>query len=123
MSGTPEGDDAASIGSAAVSRQNTKSTRNSSPRRASSRNAIDRIYSVRYLDDNSLYHGRFHDDHCADDSDYDEEDSEDVKRSDMEGLGEVRDGMKDEKDLEAPPLSKKSTTRSKKDPNIVTRHR
>ena len=97
----------------------SRSSRSSPSRNAGTRGRIDRLYSAQHLDDHSLYHGGYHDDHDEGESEYEEES---LRSLEGEGLKEVRDGIPDEKDLEAPPISRKSTSKSKKDPNLVLDH-
>ena len=73
-----------------------------------------RSYSV-HLDDGSVYHGGDHDSGAWEDS----EDNEDELFPGDEVVDVGRDGTPDEKDLDAPPLQKKTTTKSRRDPNIV----
>ena len=122
MPGPPDHDVPASVGPEPPHRQSSKSARSSPSRKASTRRPIDRLYSAQHLDDHSLYHGGYHDDHDEGESDCEDEDVESIKSLEGKGLNEVRDGVADEKDLEAPPISRKSTTKSRKDPNLVCVH-
>ena len=122
MPGSADRDVPAPLGPELPHRQRSKSAQSSPSRKAGTRRPLDRLYSAQHLDDHSLYHGGYHDDHDEGESEYDEDDAESVKSLDGEGLNEVRDGIPDEKDLEAPPISRKSTSKSKKDPNIVLTH-
>jgi hypothetical protein len=74
---------------------------------------LHRIYSTHHLDDHSVYHQH------VDDS----ESSSDTDGTGEEIVDEVRFGIRDERDVEASTaarLEKKKSTRSVKDPNLVT---
>lgn len=100
----------------------------SSRTRSSSAPRLSRVFSAKHLDDGSTYHGGDHDTgHRGDDDDSEESDlsekvtregDEEDRRNGEEEVDEVRDGVRNERDLEA-PLEKKQTTRSVKDPNLV----
>ena len=78
--------------------------------------SLSRSYSV-HLDDSSVYYGR---DHDSGEWEYFEDDEQETPiEEENKVLDEVRDGFRNEKDLEGPPLQRKSTTRSRKDPNHV----
>ncbi|KAF2228986.1 putative MFS multidrug transporter [Viridothelium virens] len=95
--------------------------------------ALNRIYSRSYLDDRSLYHHEAaagaSDDEPDDEPDEQERESSDqAEEKEDEIVPEVRDGIPDERDLEKrddaekgqPALEKAQSSRSKKDPNLVT---
>ena len=127
-----------------TARRNTSgaASRRSGNSRASSPNpGLSRLISGRHLDDHAQYHGagyrgEQHDDAVFDDDDDDDDDSSDgadLTEKDTDDTGEVgpessgeivsevRDGIEDERDLEAgPKLEKSRTTRSARDPNLVT---
>ncbi|KAA6408368.1 MAG: MFS multidrug transporter [Lasallia pustulata] len=94
---------------------------------------LHRFLSGQHLDDVSVYHHEH--DHQSDDNDEEntystdsleeateKEDDTDAREAGVEEVPEVREGIPDTKDLEAgrPPLEKKKTNRSIKDPNLVT---
>jgi hypothetical protein len=89
--------------------------------------ALERLYSAQHLDDHSYYHHDEHGGYTRDDSEstlasdvaeqQQEEDDAEARRAGQEETAEVRDGISDERDLEArgAPLRKTTTTRSVKD--------
>lgn len=94
---------------------------------------LHRFLSGQHLDDVSVYHHEH--DHQSDDNDEEntystdsleeateKEDDTDAREAGVEEVPEVREGIPDTKDLEAgrPPLEKKKTNRSIKDPNLVS---
>jgi multidrug resistance protein len=92
---------------------------------------LNRLFSGRHLDDHSQYHGHGYHDHAEEES-ADDTDIADEKEESAAGLGqessadiepEVRDGIEDERDIEAgPKLEKEKTSRSRRsqrDPNLV----
>ena len=122
MPGPPDHDVPAPVGPELPRSQGSKYSQSSPSRKDSTRRPIDRLFSAQHLDDHSLYHGGYHDDHDDGESEYEEDDVGSIKSLEGEGLNEVRDGIPDEKDVEAPPISRKSTSKSKKDPKIVLTH-
>ncbi|KAG0652879.1 Efflux pump vrtL [Hyphodiscus hymeniophilus] len=122
--------------SGAVSPRSSNSRPNS---RASSTNPpLSRLISGRHLDDHILYHGHsYHrdsneealdDESSGDDSDLTEKDANETGYIEPESSGdivpEVRDGIEDQRDVEAGPKLEKSRTtrsaRSARDPNLVS---
>ncbi|KAK8152891.1 MFS multidrug transporter-like protein [Phyllosticta citrichinensis] len=115
-----------------LSQTRSRPSRPSSP-------SLQRVYSTHHLDDHGVYH-----DHAAADEVEDSDDtvvtrqttssssSTDKDRAgtdtekpaeEHEAVPEVRDGIPDERDVELgpdPPLEKAATSRSQKDPNLVT---
>ncbi|KAL8689865.1 MAG: hypothetical protein Q9224_004542 [Gallowayella concinna] len=103
------------------------------PVRPSSQNTrpqLSRVFSGQHLDDYSIYHGRASvqidrgDDHLADEeSDLAEEvakeENKELAEKLSEGAVEVRNGVANVRDLEV-PLEKKQSSKSAKDPNLVT---
>ena len=117
------------IGTAASAQSRGSRPCSSRSRNSSNRPHLHHAVSGRHLDDHSLYHAS--DDVLAkeeresvdDESDYAEhvaeEDDEKVEEKDgTEETSEARQGIPNERDLEA-PLEKKQTTKSAKDPNLV----
>jgi hypothetical protein len=127
------------------SRRNTsgaasRRSRNSRPNsRASSPNpGLSRMISGRHLDDHPLHHGHsYHrepneealDDKTSDDdTDLTEKDTNELEGiepgSSEDIVSEVRDGIEDQRDVEAGPKLEKSRTtrsgRSARDPNLVS---
>lgn len=120
-------------------RGNTDGTASRPVSRQKSRpsDALHRVVSGNYLDDHSQYHGHnFYghpheeaDNNDDDDDDIREKDNEEAAEPDGEGssedsmVDEVRDGIKDESDVEAGPhLTKTKSSKSAKsaqDPNLV----
>ena len=96
--------------------QPTRSAYSARSKRSISRNSshLGRSYST-HLDDGAVYHGGDYDSGVWEGSEHDR----DKFAEEEEVLDHIRDGRLDEKDLEAPSLQKKTTTRSRKDPNIV----
>ena len=96
---------------------------------SASRPQLQHVVSGRHLDDHSLYHP--HDDVSVeeegewveDESDYSEQvakdENEKAEEDGIEETSEVRGGILTERDLEPPPLERKQTSRSVKDPNLV----
>ena len=87
------------------------------------------MFTGQHLDDHSLYHNRdsvLQQQQKGDLGDEQSDLSEEVPREERKELGdktpeeeyEVRDGIANEKDLEA-PLEKRQSTKSAKDPNLV----
>lgn len=93
---------------------------------------LHRIFSGQHLDDVSVYHHdydheRDNDDQHTPSNDSSEEtmekqDDAEAREAGMEEVPEVRQGVKDSRDLEVgrPTLEKKHTSRSIKDPNLVS---
>lgn len=94
---------------------------------------LHRFLSGQHLDDVSVYHHEH--DHQSDDNDEEntystdsleeateKEGDTDAREAGVEEVPEVREGIPDTRDLEAgrPPLEKKKTNRSIKDPNLVS---
>ena len=115
------------------SRRNTSGA--ASQRSGASPGPLHRIPSSgAYLDDNAQYYGHsYHGDHekpsqaleddeSTDDSDLTERDTKEEQDGDI--VPEVRDGIEDQRDLEAGPALEKSrttkSTRSARDPNLVS---
>lgn len=122
--------------SGAASRRSANSRPNS---RASSPNPpLNRLISGRHLDDHPLYHGHsYHrdpneealeDSTSDDDEELTEKDTNetgDIEPGSSEDIvSEVRDGIEDQRDVEAGPKLEKSRTtrsgRSARDPNLVS---
>ena len=125
-------------------RRNTSgaASRRSGNSRASSPNrGLSRLVSGRHLDDHAQYHGAgyhgeqqqqqeevFDDEESSDETVLTEKDTQETgdiePRSSGNIVPEVRDGIKDERDVEAGPKLEKSRTtrsgRSARDPNLVT---
>lgn len=125
-------------------RRNTSgaaSRRSGNSRASSPHPPLSRLISGRHLDDHPLYHGHRYDgkhqdeealdteasDDDVDDGDLTENDSQEAEiepGSREDTVAEVRDGIEDERDLEAGPKLEKSKTsrsgRSTRDPNLVT---
>lgn len=112
-----------------LGRSRTTASNRSRTRSRPSSPHLHRFFSSQHIDDQSVYHGH-QDIHSDDDSTYEGSDlsqhtteKDDLEaRAEGEGkVGEVRDGVPAERDVEAgrPPLEKKRTTRSIKDPNLV----
>ena len=97
------------------------------------------MISGRHLDDHPLYHGHhyngeqqndevFGGDTSDDDTDLSEKDTQEIGGIELESSGdimpEVRDGIEDQRDVEAGPKLEKSRTtrsgRSARDPNLVS---
>ena len=116
-------------------------SRRSGNSRASSPNpGLSRLISGRHLDDHAQYHGAgyhgeqqqqqeevFDDDGSSDETDLTEKDTRetgDIEPESGDIVSEVRDGIEDERDVEAGPKLEKSRTtrsgRSARDPNLVT---
>ncbi|KAI4119372.1 MAG: hypothetical protein LQ338_007285 [Usnochroma carphineum] len=118
---------------AGLERSKTASSSRSKPSKPSSptRPEMSRVFTGQHLDDYSTYHGRESVFQQGDDSEGGEESdlSERVSREENEELGEkfpeetveVRNGVPNVRDVEA-PLEKKQSTKSSraKDPNLVT---
>lgn len=93
---------------------------------------LHRFFSAQHLDDQSLYHVdhdiQHEDDSSSTESDLSqqvtEKDDEDTRKQGRDEIDEERMGVVNERDLEAvmPSLEKRQTTRSVKDPNLVSRH-
>ncbi|KAG4413602.1 hypothetical protein IFR04_013268 [Cadophora malorum] len=115
------------------SRRNTSGA--ASQRSGASPGPLHRIPSSgAYLDDNAQYYGHsYHGDHekpsqaleddeSTDDSDLTERDTKEEQDGDI--VPEVRDGIEDQRDVEAGPALEKSrttkSTRSARDPNLVS---
>jgi hypothetical protein len=100
---------------------------------------LSRLISGRHLDDHAQYHGAgyhgeqqqeevFDDDESSDETDLTEKDPQETRDIEPESSGdivpEVRNGVEDERDVEAGPKLEKSKTtrsgRSARDPNLVT---
>jgi multidrug resistance protein len=87
---------------------------------------LERVHSARHIDDQSIYHSDLSDTDLAADTDVTDEerlDEEKAREAGENSIPEVRDGVQDEKDLEAgggSRLEKQTTSGSIKDPNIVT---
>ncbi len=95
-------------------------SRNSS----TSRPQLQHVVSGRHLDDYSLYNGTEGEGAAIEDeSDYSEQvakdENEKAEEDGIEETSEVRGGILTERDLEAPPLEKRQTSKSAKDPNLV----
>jgi len=119
-----------------VSRRNTSGAVSRRP----AREGLERVISGNYLDDHSQYHGHryHHDTEAIDDSDDSTDDTDSVDKEadvtkdlDEESSGgivpEVRDGILDDRDVEAGFKLRKTKTgksakssRSARDPNLVT---
>lgn len=94
---------------------------------------LHRFFSAQHLDDQSVYHAE-HDIQSEDDSSstgYElseqltEKDDEEAQEHGQDQVDEERMGVPNERDLEAakgPPLEKRPTSRSVKDPNLVSRY-
>lgn len=93
---------------------------------------LHRFFSAQHLDDQSVYHAD-HDIYSEDESSstgYDlseqvtEKDDEETREHGRDEIDEERMGVRNTRDLEAgrPPLEKRPTTRSVKDPNLVRRY-
>ena len=116
-----------------LEKSRTKGSNRSRPNTPSNpdRPQISRVFTGQHLDDHSTYHGRDSRIVNNDDSIGDEESdlSERVSREENEELGEklpsetveVRNGVANVRDLEA-PLEKKQSSKSAKakDPNLVS---
>jgi hypothetical protein len=113
-------------------------SRRSRASHSSSPAPLTRLVSGNYLDDQSQYQGhRYHEEHeeavehdedSSDETDLTEKDTQDTEE-DLQGsresiVPEVRDGIEDQRDVEAGPKLEKSRTsksgRSTRDPNLVT---
>ncbi|KAK4693464.1 hypothetical protein P7C71_g3938, partial [Lecanoromycetidae sp. Uapishka_2] len=102
------------------SNRSRSNTANSYPR-------LSRVFSAQHLDDVSTYHGGDHDAYIPDYDDEETDTSEELtKEHDEEAMSrgedevdQVRMGIRDTRDL-SPNLEKKQTTRSIKDPNLVS---
>ena len=89
---------------------------------------LERVYTAQHLDDQSIYHpdhiDSFEDDTTeADNSEIlSEEEDEEAREKGIEEETEVRMGVMNEKDVEKgdTALEKKKSTRSTRDPNLVT---
>ncbi|KAK5149049.1 hypothetical protein LTR04_000147 [Oleoguttula sp. CCFEE 6159] len=106
-------------------RSRSRSSRPSSPH-------LQRFFSAQHLDD----HGYYHHEHAAGESEaeldhyssdtletLDSSENDNEKEEEQQGsVPEVRDGIPDERDAELgrPQLEKKQTTRSVRDPNLVS---
>lgn len=123
-----------------LSRTRSRPSRSTAPQ-------LHRIFSGHYLDDHSTYYDHHHDERddeeaiddsestsaqdtseSSDDSDGTVEEAQREKEREKAGreeeeeeVPEVREGIPDERDVEAGrlPLEKKKSTRSIKDPNLV----
>ena len=112
------------------SARRTRSRSQSAPSASSNRQPrLSRVFSAQHLDDHSHYHG--HDERhgqqleatSSEESDY----TEKVEREEEKELGgntgeestEIREGIVNERDVEA-PLERIKSTRSVKDPNLVS---
>ncbi|KAI9733423.1 MAG: hypothetical protein M1834_003507 [Cirrosporium novae-zelandiae] len=89
--------------------------------------SLHRMYSGQYLDDQSVYIGQLDPDetdsqHGSDISeDLREKDDEEAVEEGQDKIFEVRDGIPNERDLEAQPkLEKSRSSKSARDPNIIT---
>jgi len=100
--------------------------------------SLTRTVTGNYLDDQSQYHGHsYHDSHHDNAIDHDEDSETDLSEKETQDteddiqqesgediVPEVRDGIEDERDVEAGPKLEKSKTsksrRSVRDPNLVT---
>ena len=94
---------------------------------------LHRFFSAQYLDDQSVYHAE-HDIESEDETSstgYDlseqvtEKDDDEAREHGQDQVEEERMGVPNERDLEAaraPPLEKRQTSRSVKDPNLVSRY-
>ena len=117
-------------------RSNTsRGSRPARPRLGKSRPSsphLHRFFSAQHLDDQSVYHAG-HDIESEDESSssrYDlseqvtEKDDEEAREHDQDEVGEERMGVPNARDVEAgrAPLEKRATTRSIKDPNLVSRY-
>jgi hypothetical protein len=121
------------------SRRNTSGAASrASSRASSSQPGLSRPISGRHLDDHASYHGHgyhgepqneevLYDDDSSDETDLTEKDTNETgiePESSGDIVPEVRDGIEDQRDVEAgPKLEKSKTTRSGKsarDPNLVT---
>lgn len=114
------------------SRENTTDA-NSSASRPSSPPRLTRLVSGRHLDDHSQYHGHgyHHHDGTEEDSSTDDTDIEIADEKDGQGdpsstdiVPEVRDGIEDQRDIEAGSKLEKAKSsrsrRSQRDPNLVS---
>lgn len=105
----------------------TSRARTQSRSRSRRRPSLDRVFSARHIDDQSVYHAESEHDARSEDVTDDSDDDEGVlgrektETDTEEEARENRDGIQNEKDVETPrpKLEKKQTTRSVKDPNIV----
>ena len=123
----PELESIKTAASANSRRGGSRSTR--SRNSSTSRPQLQHVVSGRHLDDHSLYHP--HDNVSAaeegewieDESDYSEQvvkdENKEAEEDGTEETSEVRGGILTERDLEAPPLERKQTSKSVKDPNLV----
>ena len=122
------------------SRRNTSGagSRRSRASRPSSPAPLTRLVSGNYLDDHAQYYGhRYHEEHeeavehdedSSDETDLTEKETqdteEDIQGSSEDIVPEVRDGIEDERDVEAGPKLEETRTsksgRSTRDPNLVT---
>ena len=108
-------------------RTNRANSTNSEANRPA-RTPLGRVYTAQHLDDQSIYHpdhiDSFEDDVTeADNSEIlSEEDDEEAREKGLEEETEMRMGVMNEKDVEKgdTALEKKKSTRSTKDPNLVT---
>lgn len=92
---------------------------------------LHRFFSAQHLDDQSVYHAE-HDIQSEDESSstgdlseqVTEKDDEEAREHGQDEVGEERMGVPNTRDLEAgrPPLEKRPTSRSVKDPNLVSRY-
>lgn len=107
-----------------TSARKTRSRSQPEPSEASARQPrLSRVFSAQHIDDHSHYHsyGEHHDQQSESTSSDDSDCAEEVEREkDREtGDGELRDGVVNERDVEA-PLEKTKSSRSVKDPNLVS---
>ena len=96
---------------------------------STSRSPFNHTVSGRHLDDHSLYHphndvsDKEEGEWVENESDYSEQvaknENEKAEGTGLEETSEVRGGILTERDLEAPPLERKQTSRSVKDPSLV----
>ena len=121
--------------------KSTRGNRSRAASRASSRASsphpgLSRLISGQHLDDHASYHGHgYHrerpdgeaeddEDDSSDDTDLTEKDTHETgieQESSGDIVPEVRDGIEDQRDVEAGPrLEKSRTSRSARDPNLVT---
>ena len=109
---------AASASSKGVGARSSRS-RNSS----TSRPQLQHVVSGWHLDDHSVYHSNDEHESIEDESDYSEkvvkDENEKAENDGIEETSEVRGGILTERDIEAPPLEKRQTSKSAKDPNLV----
>jgi hypothetical protein len=104
-------------------------SRHSGASRPPTPNALKKTHSAGfYLDDHASYDGTRYDDHgedeCTDGTDStkesDEQDVDLEKEETEEIMPEVRDGIEDQRDLEAGPRLTKTKSSKTADPNLVT---